>query len=216
MSSDSTNPNDKTPTPGGSPRSRTPPSAPKIMPLQFEVVGQADLRLSLPKKKQRAGPPHDQPDDHKTPRTHPPATTTGHTPSAPTHKAREKSNHARTVTMHTDDFMQLLVSTVTAARGGNAEASPSSSRSHARRARRGRLLNKLLTKEPSTADAHKPTTPTTQWHSPTPNANHPAGSLERLEGPARRIAQLRRRGREQLRIPNGGSRHRARSPNGIT
>ena len=64
--------------------------------------------------------------------------------------------------MHTDDFMQLLASTVTAARGGNAEASPSSSRSHARRARRGRLLNKLLTKEPPeipTADAHNPATP---------------------------------------------------------
>jgi hypothetical protein len=64
--------------------------------------------------------------------------------------------------MHTDDFMQLLVSTVTAARGGNAEASSSSSRSHARRARRGRLLNKLLTKEPPASpmvDAHNPTTP---------------------------------------------------------
>ena len=65
--------------------------------------------------------------------------------------------------MHTDDFMQLLVSTVTAARGGTAEASPSSSRSHARRVRRGRLLNKLLTTAPpasSTADAHNPVTPT--------------------------------------------------------
>ena len=72
--------------------------------------------------------------------------------------------------MHTDDFMQLLVSTVTAARGGNAEASPSSSRSHARRARRGRLLNKLLTKEPpesSTADAHNPATPAV-YQPPTP------------------------------------------------
>ena len=72
--------------------------------------------------------------------------------------------------MHTDDFMQLLVSTVTAARGGNAEASPSSSRSHARRARRGRLLNKLLTKEPPeipTADAHNPATPAV-YQPPTP------------------------------------------------
>ena len=79
--------------------------------------------------------------------------------------------------MHTDDFMQLLVSTVTAARGGNAEASPSSSRSHARRARRGRLLNKLLTKEPpasSTADAHNPTTPTT--HQPSTPTTSPEAS----------------------------------------
>ena len=85
--------------------------------------------------------------------------------------------------MHTDDFMQLLVSTVTAARGGNAEASPSSSRSHARRVRRGRLLNKLRTKEPpasSTADAHNPTTPTIhQPSTPTtpPGATHATKAL---------------------------------------
>ena len=80
--------------------------------------------------------------------------------------------------MHTDDFMQLLVSTVTAARGGNAEASPSSSRSHARRARRGRLLNKLLTKDPpapSTADAHNPETPTVHQ---TPTPTTPPGDTD--------------------------------------
>ncbi len=87
--------------------------------------------------------------------------------------------------MHTDDFMQLLVSTVTAARGGNAEASPSSSRSHARRARRGRLLNKLLTKEPPeipTADAHNPATPAVD-QPPTPaTPPEPTNALKDLLG----------------------------------